>query len=364
MARLGLAPGFACVFANDFSPEKVKAYAGAHGGAHLRLGDVWDLTTRDLPGQAALAWASSPCQDLSTAGKRAGLVAARSGAFWGFWRLIEALHKEGRSPPVLVLENVTGLFTSHAGQDFNAIVEAMAALGYGVGALELDAAWFLPQSRPRAFIVAARGTPGGLATASASGPGHSRTVQAAVARLSPQGAAAWRWWRLPQPPRANSRLVDVLEPDHRVAWRSQSQTNALIALMSPLQRQRLAALQSAGTPVIGAGFRRMRQDHGVKRQRFEVRFDGLAGCVRTPGGGSSRQFILSVAGDTVRSRALTARESARLMGLPDDFPLPARDSHALHITGDGVAVPVARYLAENLLAPLAGVGRAPRADAG
>jgi DNA (cytosine-5)-methyltransferase 1 len=363
MARLGLAPDFTCVFANDISARKAKAYAAAHGADHLQVGDVWGLRADDLPTKAALAWASSPCQDLSAAGKRRGLAAERSGAFWGFWRLILDLDKQGRAPPVIVLENVTGLFTSRAGQDFTAVIEAMADLGYGAGAVELDAAWFLPQSRPRAFVVAARACPKGLTSDAPSGHAHSRAVVAAAARLSPKAASAWRWWRLPEPPRRNSILADILEPHNQVAWRSPAQTAALVALMAPLQRQRLEALQKSGAPAIGAGFRRMRVVEGVKCQRFEARFDGMAGCIRTAGGGSSRQFILHIEGDTIKSRALTPRETARLMGLPDEFPLPKAGGEALQVTGDGVAVPVARFLSENLLAPLAGLRQAPRAEA-
>jgi DNA (cytosine-5)-methyltransferase 1 len=362
MARLGLAPAFACAFANDVSEHKAKTYAAAHGADHLRVADVWSLEASDLPGRAALAWASSPCQDLSAAGKRAGLAGARSGAFWGFWRLIQALEAERRAPPVIVLENVTGLFTSHGGADFNAIVEAIAGLGYAVGAVELDAAWFLPQSRPRAFIVAARAARSDLICPSPQGPAHSRAVTAAAARLGPAAAKAWRWWRLPAPPRRNVALADLLEPSASVRWRTPAQTAALLGLMAPGQRQKVAALQQVGAMAIGAGFRRMRLVEGQKQQRFEVRFDGLAGCVRTPGGGSSRQFVMHIEDNAVRTRSLTPRETARLMGLSDDFPLPAAQGHALHVTGDGVAVPVARFLSENLLAPLAGLARAPRGE--
>src|SRR5262249_35619893 len=86
LARLGLEPDFACVFANDIEPAKAKAYAAAFGGDHMHVGDIWRLNSADLPDQAALAWASFPCQDLSLAGARAGLAAPRSGAFWGFHR--------------------------------------------------------------------------------------------------------------------------------------------------------------------------------------------------------------------------------------------------------------------------------------
>jgi DNA (cytosine-5)-methyltransferase 1 len=54
----------------------------------------------------------------------------------------------------------------------------------------------------------------------------------------------------------------------------------------------------------------------------------------------------------VRSRLLSAREGARLMGLPDSYRLPKSQSAALQVVGDGVAVPVVRRLAEQVLEPL------------
>ena len=111
-ARLGLQPDFACVFANDIEPAKARAYTAAFGGDDMRVGDIWKLSTNDFRGQAALAWASFPCQDLSLAGARRGLAAPRSGAFWGFHRLIEKLAAEKRAPDILALENVCGLLKS------------------------------------------------------------------------------------------------------------------------------------------------------------------------------------------------------------------------------------------------------------
>jgi DNA (cytosine-5)-methyltransferase 1 len=96
----------------------------------------------------------------------------------------------------------------------------------------------------------------------------------------------------------------------------------------------------------------MRLEAGHKVQRAEVRFDGLAGCLRTPRGGSSRQVIAVVEGGQVRTRLLTGREAARLMGLPESYVLPAAATSALHVAGDGVAVPVVRWLAQELLEPL------------
>jgi len=182
LARLGLEPDFACVFANDIDRAKTRAYAAAFGDADLRQGDIWALNPADLPGHAALAWASFPCQDLSLAGARGGLNAARSGTFWGFYRLIEALVREDRAPSVLALENVTGLLNSHGGEDFAALVVALDALGYRVGALEIDAALFTPQSRQRLFIVATRmAAPPHLIARGPSEPFHSEALQEAVA---------------------------------------------------------------------------------------------------------------------------------------------------------------------------------------
>jgi DNA (cytosine-5)-methyltransferase 1 len=87
-------------------------------------------------------------------------------------------------------------------------------------------------------------------------------------------------------------------------------------------------------------------------QRAEVRFDDLSGCLRTPVGGSSRQSIIIVEGKSVRSRLLSPREAARLMGLPDSYKLPQNYNEAYHLAGDGVVVPVVRFLAANILEPL------------
>ena len=90
----------------------------------------------------------------------------------------------------------------------------------------------------------------------------------------------------------------------------------------------------------------------MRVQRAEVRLDGLAGCLRTPAGGSSRQMLLVGDEAGLRSRLVSPREGARLMGLPEAYVLPASATQALHVVGDGVAVPVVRWLSENLLRPL------------
>lgn len=359
LARLGLSPGFACVFANDHDPAKAKTYESAFGGGEIRVGDVWALGAGDLPGRAALAWASFPCQDLSLAGARGGLQAPRSGAFWGFHKLIADLAAEGRAPDTLALENVSGLLTSHGGGDFTALIEALHGLGYRAGALEIDAAHFTPQSRPRLFVVAARHAPASLTAPAPSAPFHGAGLIAAVNRLPEALRARWVWWRLPAPPLRNTRLADLI--DESAAWDAEADTRALIAMMSPLQRARLEAIQASGRREYGAAFKRIRAADGVKTQRVEARFDGLAGCLRTPAGGSSRQILLMVEGRDVRSRLLSPREAARLMGVDDDYPIPDNRTQALHLFGDAVCVPAVRWLGAHLLEPLAAHRTAKRA---
>ena len=355
LARLGLEPDFQCVFANDIDPAKAAAYRRAFGGDDFREGDIWTLTPADLPGQAALAWASFPCQDLSLAGNRRGLAAPRSGAFWGFHRLIEKLAHDKRAPDILALENVCGLLSSHGGSDFTALVHALDDLGYRVGALEIDAALFTPQSRPRLFVIAARQTPAHLTVSGPVAPFHSTALRNAVARMPDALRKRFVWWRLDAPAKRNTRLVDLLDdPPIGVEWQSHEQTQKLIGQMSELQRARVDALRESGRREVGAVFRRIRVEHGERVQRAEARFDGVAGCLRTPAGGSSKQILLFIEGDSLRSRLLSPREAARLMGAPDDYPMPDGQTAALHLFGDAVCAPVVRWLSQQLLAPLAG----------
>ena len=350
MARLGLGEAWTCAFANDFDPIKAATYRAnfADAGDHFHEGDVWKIDPADLPGRADLAWASSPCQDFSLAGARAGLAGGRSSAFFGFWRLVQALTAEGRAPRCVVIENVAGLFTSHDGADFTALCRALADQGYRFGALEIDAARFLPQSRPRVFVIATREpVPSALIGDS---PFQTRLVREARARLPADLADLWVPWGVEAPPSRNTDLASVLEPD--APWRPEARTEALLGLMAPLHRARVEALRRSGARAVGGVFRRMRVEDGVRVQRAEARFDGLAGCLRTPRGGSSRQTLLVVDGGEVASRLITPREGARLMGLPDSYQLPPAATSALHVVGDGVAVPAVRWLAAQLLEPL------------
>lgn len=323
MVEAALAPRFECAFANDINPMKARVHRANFPGGKLVVRDVATLTPPDIP-TADLAWASSPCQDLSLAGARSGLAGARSGTLWAFLAQMRSLVSAGRAPPLIAIENVVGLLTSGGGEDFRALCALLADLGYQVGHVVLDAIDFLPQSRPRVFVVASRrGFPAGM-------------VDDDDGRL-----------QLPAPPARNVQLVDLLEPDSAVAWHSAQETQRHLDMLSAANRAKLDEMQRLDQRLAGTGFRRMR--NGV--QRFEIRFDA-AGCLRVASGGSSRQQLILVDGDKVRTRLLTPRECARLMGLPDDYVLPTNLNDALTLIGDGVAVPCVRWLARHVLEPL------------
>ena len=353
MARAGLGNAWRCLFANDLDPRKGRAYANNWGAAELQIADVATLQPADLPGRADLAWASFPCQDLSLAGAGAGLSGSRSSAFWGFHALMDALRRQDRAPRVIALENVLGLLASKGGADFAALCRALADLGYRLGALTIDAAHFVPQSRPRLFLIALADEaepPDELVAPAPAAPYAAPALRRAVDALPPPLAAGWLWWRLPSPPRVNRALLDCLETEPDDApWLGEPQTQALLASLSKASRAELERAQATGKRRVAALFRRTRAD-GV---RAEARFDGLAGCLRTPAGGSSRQFLLDIDGGKARARLIGAREAARLMGLPDSYRLPLRRNEAYHLIGDGVVAPVVRFLSERLLLPLA-----------
>src|SRR5258708_24502160 len=109
------------------------------------------------------------------------------------------------------------------------------------------------------------------------------------------------------------RFGDIIEESPTgVEWHAQAESDRLIAMMSTLKLAKLDVVKKSGRREVGGIYKRTRVVNGVKLQRAEVRFDDLAGCLRTPSGGSSRQTIIVVDGAKVRSRLLSPREATRL----------------------------------------------------
>lgn len=369
MARAGLGEGWHCLFANDCDDFKKTFYEKNWQNEHFDARDVALVEPSDLPGLADLAWASFPCQDLSQAGAQLGIgladseTATRSGAVWPFLDLVRELAKDGRHPVLLALENVVGLLNSNGGVDFRTICAALSGIGYRFGAVVADASHFVPQSRPRVFIVAVRREvplPGGLHRELPAEPWHSQVLLRARAGLPAADAANWVWWSLGDAPASRpDALADIVDLGSDAEWNTDEATARLVGMMSDMQLKRLAEAKLAGRPMIGSLYLRMRPNgKGGNVQRAEIAFGKTLGCLRTPKGGASRPRILVVEGERVRSRLLSPREAASLMGLAPDFILPKTYDESFRLIGDGVVPQVVRFLADGLLEPLATHARA------
>ncbi len=350
LARMGLEnAGFQVVWANDYEVDKKSLYEGhfadaKHGADHrFVLGDVAKVTGASLPQDASLAWASSPCTDLSLAGARAGLAGSSSGSFWHFARLLDELGDN--RPGVVVLENVVGLATSYGGDDLAAAVRAFNKLGYSVDVLSLDARRFLPQSRPRLFLVGAQDPP--VDTTEPNSELRPDWLQAVYG----DPTLVTHHAPLPTPPAPlTSGLGELVEelPASDPRWWDSTRTEAFFDSLSPMQRQRVREFRASPGVKYRTAYRRTRNGVAV----WEVRPDDISGCLRTARGGSSKQAVVKLGNSRAQVRWMTAREYARLMGAGDYQLDGARTNQALFGFGDAVAVPAVGWLARNYLMPL------------
>lgn len=349
LARAGLGEGWSCHLAHESDAKKAASYAANFGSTELQSGEIADIAVDDLQGPVDLAWASLPFVP--------GHYDAFGDAGWSFFEKLQQLCESGRAPRLIALENVPGILTAHGGRAFAHLCAALEELGYMFGAVVLDAEAWMPQSRARLFMIALRkDCPMPSALMRHTPPEawlHHNGVAKAYAALPDRLKAGWVWWNLPAPVAREINLVDIIETDPTVPWHSEVETEALLATMNEVNLAKVHAAQAAGGLQVGALYKRTRVEGGEKFVRAEVRFDGVAGCLRPPKGGSSRQTLIIVENGVVRSRLLSPREAARLMGLSESYHLPARQNEAYWICGEGVAVPAVRYLAEHLFEPLA-----------
>ncbi|MGH8176011.1 MAG: DNA cytosine methyltransferase [Steroidobacter sp.] len=339
LVREGLKGLLTPLWANDNCARKAAIYTANHGDQHFRLDSIEHVAGRDLPA-AAVAWASFPCQDLSLAGNAEGIRAARSGLVWEWLRIIDEMPNP---PAVLLAENVLGLISSAQGRHYGVLHDALNARGYRVGAMLIDAVRWVPQSRPRVFVLAIRCDVEIPAALHTHGPTwlHPEPVRNVAKRVDD-----WLWWSMPEPPMRRRRLCDVVEWDAQFPEPQVERRN--LGLISARHAAVIAALPTQ-QPFVAPGYRRTRN----AKQVLELRFDDVAGCLRTPEGGSSRQLLVMRRDGALRSRLLTVREAARLMGAPDSYQLPGSYNDAYKAMGDAVAAPVARWLGRHLLRPLA-----------
>lgn len=157
--------GFECKWQVEFDPQ-CQGILARHWPDVARYGDVTEVKGEDLE-QVDVLVGGWPCQDLSVAGKRAGLGGRRSGLFFEFMRLVDEL-----SPQWILAENVPGLLSAgckpkcdggciptHGGA-MGTVVGSLADRGYGFAWRVLDAQYLgLAQRRKRVFLVGHLGEP-------------------------------------------------------------------------------------------------------------------------------------------------------------------------------------------------------------
>ena len=303
LVAYGLSGMFTPVWANDISEQKAAVYRENLGDAHFVLGDIKDIKGSDLP-YAHMSWASFPCQDLSLAGAMGGIHASRSGLVWEWLRVLDELEIR---PNVLLLENVTGLLSSNKGENYRVLHMALIERGYDCGAIVLNAAHFVPQSRPRVFVIAVQH---GLTIPADLVGDHPCWLHNQAAIDLGNSLPGWIWWNTEKPLERKTTVEDIVEQD--VPF----DKDGVLRLLSEKHKAKLDEYET----VYATGYRRTRNG----QQQLELRCDGTAGCLRTPEGGSSKQYLIVKRNGEIHARLLTVREAARLMGAPDTFVLPAR----------------------------------------
>ena len=364
--------------------------------------DVRNVGLLNLPSVDVLV-GGFPCQDLSVAGRRAGLAGERSGLFYEFARIIEET-----DPEWVVIENVAGLLSSRGGRDMGAVLGTLSEFGYGWAYRVLDSQYFgVAQRRRRVFIVGRSG-------------GRSRSC--ADVLFEPESVCG-----NPPPSRAQGQEVAAsagrgVEGDSRAAsWDPRSVTSranrSRVEFGNPAQ-----TLHSGGLYVIqdgreiekhqnglgvtqadvaytldgtGAqGFAECHEpypcEHDAELERLwaenDARLDGVVGALDSECGASKltdqtlrnghdmpvaywdggevsdtldvsvlvkrqtmpeKRRMAAVVGWS-RVRRLTPRECERLQGFPDDWTAGQADTHRYRQIGNAVTVPVIEWLAARI----------------
>ena len=307
------ATGWVCTYNNDIDPNKRRVFEGHFGKTgHYHLGDVWETekVLERITDNAFLATASFPCTDLSLAGHWRGLQGRESSTYFGFLKVLEAMGE--RCPSLVLLENVTGFLTANGGKDFPLAIRALADLGYWIDAFILDARYFVPQSRPRLFVVGVhervrspllvRDTRGffggGEWTGAIERGGDLRPPSLRRIMESTDLSTGWVTVPLTHPPTIPHDLTEVIDLDDGQDWWDEARVRQHYEMMHDYHREKIDASLAAGESFVGTVYRRTRKG----AVRAEVRFDGIAGCLRTTKGGSARQIVCVVMDKKLRMR--------------------------------------------------------------
>ena len=347
LVRLALErQGWKVAFANDIDPDKAEMYRhNWPNNDHLVVGDIHALNVKDIP-VCDLFTASFPCNDLSIAGRWEGLNGKESSAFWGLIRILREM--DDHRPPLVMLENVVGFLMSHGGRDFEQALLALNELGYAVDAVILNAMRWTPQSRARLFVIADRNR---------FSAGRSCVLQSdtrpesLIEFIHQHPDIRWNIRDLPPLPKPSKRLADIIEdlPNNDPHWWNQERTDYFMGQLSEKHAEQAQEMIRGKSFSYATAFRRVRNEKSMA----ELRTDGIAGCLRTPRGGSGRQILFKAGRGKYRVRLLTARECARLQGVPDGYVINVPLNQALFGFGDAVCVPAVEWIVENYLTTVA-----------
>ena len=352
--RMGLEDaGWKVVYANDWNPEREQLYKGFFGGGY-EIKDVFTIRAEEVP-YVTLATCSFPCVDLSLAGNLEGLKGEHSSAFWGFYKILKAQRE--MKPPIILLENVAGWLSANRGRDFHAVAKALNELGYACDAFMLNARCFVPQSRPRLFMVGINESYLSdiyLQRTELFFPRSERLLPAKLKHsMLSNDDIRWVHLDIPEPPHYriqgfSKEIVEALSPDDP-RWWSREKVEKHLDMMSPSHLAMVKNLAPEDGRTSRTFYRRCRKNG----QRAEVRPDDIAGCLRTAIGGSGKQFLVTAENGAIRMRTLTAREYARLQGVPDSYRIMAdTERQSLNAFGDAVCVPAVSWIARRILTPL------------
>jgi len=278
-----------------------------------------------------------PCQDLSVAGKRAGLAGERSGLFYEFMRIVGEF-----APEWVCIENVPGLLSSNGGRDMGAVLGTLGQLGYGWSYRVLDAQWFgVAQRRRRVFIVGCLGDGRRAAEVlfesdclpwdSAPSREAGKRVAASLTRGSGVGSN--------DPGRRREDDVNIVQTLRAEGFdASEDGTGRGTPLIA-------ATLNSGGN---NGGFRTEPGEHLVafaQNQRDELRTMDVAGALAAEPGMKQQTYAMQ----TMGVRRLMPIECERLQGFPDNWTAGNSDSARYRMLGNAVCVSVAEWIGKRLM---------------
>ncbi len=317
-----------------------------------RYGDVREVRGQDLE-PIDLLVGGFPCQDVSAAGRRAGLVGERSGLFYEFVRIAAEL-----APAWILIENVPGLLSSRRGRDMGAVLGVLADLGYGWAYRVLNAQWFgVPQRRHRVFIV---GRAGGLADRAAevlfepeglpwdSVPCREEWQEIAYTLAVRAGSGSrdgegWNTTYVVAPSLTASPSGCRLEPTSEVLVYQCQGTN--VGPMGTLRSGN--GHVTGGVPFVTQP---VYYSHDYNQDRI-YSAEGVAPAVTARDSNQARNICYEVDGEMV-VRRLTPTECCRLMALPDtwlDVEPPLSDTAKYRLLGNAVVANVAEWIGRRLL---------------